>query len=255
MPPLPRVAFTELSFTDTGYRMSRLKEIVEDNSTLGGRAFDLAIHILIVVSIASFLIQTLPNLSATAQNTLRYINVATVGVFTIEYVLRLVVADSKTRFATSFFGVVDLVAILPFYIATGIDLRAVRCLRLLLIFRALQLVRFSRAMQRFRKAFHLVREELILFFFVTGLLLLFAGSGIYFFENPRQPEAFASIFHGLWWAVSTLTTVGYGDVYPVTVGGKVFTSLLLLIGVAVISVPTGLLASALTKARFSDLDE
>ena len=128
---------------------------------------------------------------------------------------------------------------LPFYVATGIDIRAVRCLRLIVVFRAIELVRFSKAMQRFYKALHMVKEELVLSFFVIGLLLLFAGSGIHCLENPRQPEAFASIFHDLWWAVSTLTTVGYGDVYPVTVGGEVFTSLLLLIGLAAISVPAG----------------
>ncbi len=234
--------------------MPSIKEVIEDNATIEGRAFDLVIQTLIVLSITCFVVQTLPNLSATTRNVLQIINVATIVIFTIEYVLRVAIADSKIKFITSFFGIVDLLAILPFYIATGLDLRAVRSLRLLLIFRALKLVHFRRAMHRFHSAFLLVREELVLFFFVTGILLLFAGSGIYFFENPRQPEAFASIFHGLWWAVSTLTTVGYGDVYPVTVGGKVFTSLLLLIGVAVISVPTGLLSSALTKARSAELD-
>jgi len=81
------------------------------------------------------------------------------------------------------------------------------------------------------------------------MLLYFSAVGIYYFENEAQPDKFASVFHSLWWSVATLTTVGYGDVYPVTVGGKVFTFLVLLIGLGIVSVPAGLVASALSKAR------
>ena len=84
---------------------------------------------------------------------------------------------------------------------------------------------------------------------VTLLLLYFSAVGIYYFERDAQPEAFASVFHSLWWAVVTLTTVGYGDVYPVTTGGRSFTFLILLIGLGVVSVPAGLVASALSEAR------
>ena len=86
-------------------------------------------------------------------------------------------------------------------------------------------------------------------------MLFFSAVGIYYFENPAQPEAFASIFHSLWWAIATLTTVGYGDIYPITVGGKVFTFVMLLIGLGVIAVPTGIFASALRDARQTDNDQ
>ena len=89
----------------------------------------------------------------------------------------------------------------------------------------------------------------MLFLCVAVLVLYFAAVGIYYFENETQPETFASVFHNLWWAVATLTTVGYGDVYPVTVGGKIFTFFVLLIGLGIVSVPAGLVASALSKAR------
>jgi len=123
---------------------------------------------------------------------------------------------------------------------------------MLRLFRVLKLVRYSKAIQRFHRAFIIAREELVLYFFVTLLLLFLAAVGIYYFEHDVQPDTFASVFHSLWWAVATLTTVGYGDVYPITVGGKVFTFIVLLIGLGVVSVPAGLVASALSKAREMD---
>ena len=116
-------------------------------------------------------------------------------------------------------------AILPFYIAKGVDLRSLRALRLLRLFRAFKLIRYSKAIRRLHKALFIVKEEMVLFFCVTILLMFFSAVGIYYFENEAQPEAFASIFHSLWWGIVTLTTVGYGDVYPITIGGKIFTFL------------------------------
>ena len=95
----------------------------------------------------------------------------------------------------------------------------------------------------------IAREEVVLFLCAAGIVLYLAAVGIYYFENETQPKVFASVFHSLWWAVSTLTTVGYGDVYPVTLGGKIFTFFVLLIGLGIVSVPAGLVASALSKAR------
>lgn len=171
------------------------------------------------------------------------------AVFTIEYFLRLAVADNRLKFATSFFGVIDLLAILPFYLSLGVDLRSVRAFRLLRLFRIFKLARYSRAMQRFHRALLIAKEEIILFICLATIILYLSAVGIYHFEREEQPEIFASVFHSLWWAVATLTTVGYGDVYPVTTGGRVFTFVVLLIGLGVVSVPAGLVASALSKAR------
>lgn len=227
----------------------RLKRLVEKRETLAGRWFDLFIQALIVLSLVSFSIETLPNLSSGTRQVLRWMEVGTVAIFTVEYLLRILVADSKPKFIFSFFGIVDLLAILPFYIAQGIDLRALRSFRFLRLFRTLKLARYSEAVQRIHKALLLAREELMLFLFLALLLLYISGVGIYYFENEAQPEAFASIFHSLWWSVATLTTVGYGDVYPITVGGKIFTFLVLIIGLGVVAVPCGMLASALSESR------
>jgi len=229
-----------------------LKRIIENSDTKGGRFFDFAIQTLIVVSLVTFSLETLPNISDQTRRWLHIIETVTVSIFTIEYILRVVFADRKLSFVCSFFGVIDLLAILPFYVASGVDLRSLRAFRMFRLFRILKLVRYSKAIQRFHRAFLIAREELILYFFVTLLLLFLAAVGIYYFENDAQPETFASVFHSLWWAVATLTTVGYGDVYPVTAGGKLFTFIVLLIGLGVVSVPAGLVASALSKAREMD---
>ncbi len=234
---------------------ANLKQIVERNDTYRGRIFDLIIQALIVLSLIAFSIETLPDLPESTRRWLRVFEVACIAVFTAEYLLRIAVADRKLRFAFSFFGLVDLVAILPFYLASGLDLRSLRALRLLRLFRAFKLLRYGRAIQRLQRAFVIAKEELVLFACVTLLLLYFSAVGIYYFENQAQPEAFRSVFDGLWWAVTSLTTVGYGDMYPVTTGGRLFTFVVLMLGLGVVAVPTGLVASALSQAREEEAEE
>jgi voltage-gated potassium channel len=229
-----------------------LKSVIEQRDNPGGRAFDLGVQVLILVSLVSFSIETLPDLGADAYRALNVLEAVLVGAFTIEYVLRLAVADSKVRYVFSFFGLVDLAAIVPFYLVTGLDLRSLRAIRLLRLFRAFKLLRYSQAIQRFHLAFRSAREEIVLFFSAAMILLYLAAVGIYYFERAAQPDKFASIFDGLWWAVATLTTVGYGDVYPVTAGGKLFTFVILIVGLGIVAVPTGLLASALSRTRTID---
>lgn len=231
------------------YKNSKLKRIIDGNDSRLGKCFDYSIQALIIISLVTFSIETLPGLSARTQTFLSAVETVTVVIFTIEYLLRLTVADNKLKFATSFFGVIDLLAILPFYIASGVDLRSMRAFRLLRVFRIFKLVRYSAAIQRFHRAFQIAREEIILFFFVTMILMYLSAVGIYYFENPAQPTVFKSVFHSLWWSVATLTTVGYGDIYPVTVGGRIFTFCVLLVGLGVVSVPAGLVSAALSTAR------
>ena len=226
-----------------------LKQIVEESNTHSGRAFDLVVQGLIILSLIAFSLETLPELSEPTRSWLYTFEVFCVIVFTCEYLLRIYVATSKTGYIFSFFGVVDLLAIVPFYIGTGVDLRTLRAFRLLRLFRIFKLVRYNAAVRRFHRALLIAREEIILFLCATAILLYLASVGIYYFEGDAQPDKLGSMFHCLWWAVTTLTTVGYGDTFPITTGGRIFTFIILLIGLGVISVPAGLVASALGKAR------
>jgi voltage-gated potassium channel len=227
----------------------RIKPIIEDNSTRLGRWFDLTIQAFIVLSLLAFSIETLPDLNPKLRGTLKYFETFTIVIFTIEYLSRLWVADKKFKFIFSFYGLIDLFAILPFYLSFGIDLRSIRIFRLIRLFRLFKMLRFNHAIQHFSKAIKSIKEELVLFFILSTFLLYLSSVGIYYFENAAQPEVFKSVFHSMWWAIATFTTVGYGDIYPITTGGKIFTSIMLLIGLGIIAVPTGLIASALTKTK------
>jgi voltage-gated potassium channel len=182
-------------------------------------------------------------------NLLKILETIIVIIFTVEYLLRIIAANSKLKFIFSFYGLVDLIAILPFYISTGIDLRSVRIFRMLRLFRILKIVKYTKAIDRYKAAFKEIRAELSLFFMVTVIMLYVTGVGFYYFKNKAQPELIQSVFDGLWWAIITLTTVGYGDVYPITLGGKVFTFIILMIGLGIVAVPAGLLASALSNDK------
>ena len=225
-----------------------IKQIVEINDNRLSRFFAFFIQALILLSIVTFSVETIPSLKPQTKTILQSIELFCVIVFTIEYVLRIYVADNKPKFIFSFFGIIDLLAILPFYLAFGIDLRSLRALRFLRLFRILKLVRYNKAMNHFTRAIKSAKEEILLFVFITLILIYFSAVGIYYFENQAQPEHFSSIFDSLWWAIITLTTVGYGDVYPITVGGKVFTFFILMIGLGIVAIPTGIISSALTKS-------
>lgn len=223
--------------------------IINDTEYLPGKIFALTIQGLIILSIVSFSLETLPGISQFSKACLNAIEIITVIIFSFEYVLRIIAARKKTDYVISFYGLIDLAAILPFYLASGLDLRAIRIFRMIRLIRVMKLFKYSRAIKRFHRALVIVREELILFSIVAAMMLYLSAVGIYYFENQAQPDQYASVFHSLWWSVTTLTTVGYGDMYPVTVGGKCFTFFVLMVGLGVVAVPTGLVASALTQAR------
>ena len=227
---------------------SKIRSIVEDNTTRYGKIFDYVIQILIFLSLVSFSIETFPNNSPKLIQFLYDFEVFCIVVFSIEYLLRIFAANKPLGYIFSFYGIIDFLAIMPYYLSS-FDLRYLRAFRIFRVFRAFRLIRYNAALNRFKIAFRLVKEELILFMMVIFILLFLVSAGIYFFENQAQPEFFKSIFHSSWWSIVTLTTVGYGDVYPITLGGKIFTFFVLIIGVGVVTVPAGLVATALSKAR------
>lgn len=182
----------------------------------------------------------------------RYFEVLDIGfliLFTVEYILRIWGAPKKREFVFSFFGIVDLLAILPAMLFLLPQFRMLRILRFLRIFRILKATRFILAVDRLTTALDDVKRELAALVILSLMLVYLAACGIHYFEKDTQPEAFGSIFGSMWWAIVTLTTIGYGDVYPVTVGGKIFATLVALVGVGIIAIPSGLLASVLTEAR------
>lgn len=225
-------------------------DIVQRTDTTPGRIFDWTVIGLIVISIITLSIDTLPDLPKVLRSLLAISEIVIVGLFTFEYCLRVATAPRRFGYIFSFYGVIDLLAIIPFYLSLGtVDARVLRIVQLFRIIRILKLTQYSRAMNRFQEAIALAKEEIVLFSVVTAILLYLAAFGIYHFEHAAQPEAFPSVLHSLWWATATLTTVGYGDVYPITAGGRLFTFVILMCGLGIVAVPAGLVAAALSKIR------
>lgn len=224
--------------------MSWINRLTNPDTRIGA-AFDRVIYVLILLSLVQFALETLPEAERFGAWFV-WCERVIVAVFTIEYVLRTM---SRGRaYVLSFFGIIDLLAILPFYVSVGVvDLRSIRILRLLRLLRVAKLQRYGTAWRRLSAAFADIKDELIVYFSLTVMLIYLASVGIYYCEHDVQPEVFRSVFHSMWWAVCTLSTVGYGDVYPITIAGKLFTFAILILGLSVVAIPSGLIASALMK--------
>lgn len=223
-----------------------IKLVIESDSKIG-RRFDIFIQLLILLSLFSFSVETLPNLSKSTTELLNFIEIITIVIFSIELILRLFLTSPPFKYIFSFYGLIDFLAVIPFYLSIGVDLRSVRVFRLFRLFRIFKLFKYSSAIDRLVLAFKEIKKELTIFLIGTIFFIYVSSIGIYYFEHQVQPELFKSVFHSMWWAVTTLTTVGYGDMYPITIGGKLFTTLIVFIGMGMVAVPTGLLASALSK--------
>lgn len=204
-----------------------------------------AIGVAIVASCILIAVETVPSIHASYGLTLLWLEFGFLMLFAAEYVTRLICTPRPLDYALSFWGIVDLLACLPALLFLLPDWQVLRALRLVRMIRLLKLFRLSHALDRVERAFYAVRDELAVFVFLAILVLFLAAVGIYHFENAAQPEAFSSIPASLWWALATLTTVGYGDIYPVTAGGKAFTGLVLLVGLGVVAVPAGVVTAAL----------
>ena len=167
--------------------------------------------------------------------------------FAIEYVVRIWTAPNKREYIFSFFGIVDLVAVVLGVFALP-QFTSFRLIRLLQMIRLLKLLRFSQALTGLGKAFASMRDEILLFLGLTSILVFLAAFGAYHFEHETQPDQFSHMGDALWWAIATLTTVGYGDIYPVTIGGKIMTAIVVLCGLGVVAAPAGIVAQAMATA-------
>lgn len=176
-------------------------------------------------------------------------------IFTVEYFYRIYMSYKEKKlkgvfsYVFSFFGIIDFISILPFYIKQFvlIDGRFFRILRLFRLSRIFKLGRDSKSLKLFIKALSAVKNELKFTFFLSLLCILFSASAIYFLENEAQPEVFSSITASLWWATVSLATVGYGDVVPLTVWGKVFAGFISLVGIGVVAIPTGIISASFVE--------
>ena len=227
----------------------KVHEIIYEADTPAGKLFDVLILIVILISILLVMLESIESIEAEYAAILDISEWVITILFSFEYILRIITVKKPRAYIFSFYGIIDLLAIFPFYLNRAYDLRSLRAFRVFRVFRALKLIRYNKALKRFSIAAKIVREEMILFLMITAIFIFIASAGIYYFENEAQPEIFKSVIHSGWWAVVTLTTVGYGDIYPITVGGKIFTFFILIVGVGIVTIPAGLVASALAKAR------
>ena len=241
----------------------RIFEIIQpDNGTSKlSRIFDRIITALILMSVVIVFAGTF-DLQPCARRVLFVIESFASIVFTIEYVLRIVTADflypgsgaftSRVKYVTSPMAIVDLVAVLPFWLpmilpGTMLGIRALRLVRLLRIFK---LNRYFDGMKLLGDVIVSKKSELIGSVFVVGILIVISSLLMYSAEHDAQPEVFRNGFSGLWWAVATLTTVGYGDIYPVTVTGRIMGAIIALFGLAAVAIPSGIISSGLME-KFS----
>lgn len=229
-------------------RRSEVIEVLDGTHPRIGSGVALAIYGLIVLSALVIAIETIPDLPPATQRVLQMLEYAFVLLFAVEYAARLACSPRPLRYAFSFWGIVDFLAVVPALLFLLPDMATIRAIRLLRLLRLLKLFKANRALDRIVAAVNRAKAELGIFLFIALVALYLAAVGIYHFEHEAQPDGFSSIPESLWWAVATLTTVGYGDVYPITTGGRIFTGALLMIGIGIVAVPAGLLTSALTAA-------
>lgn len=226
---------------------ARIHDVLEGDDPRLGRPYVIFNNAMIVLAVLAYAIATMPDLPARLRDALRLAEALVIAAFAADYLLRLASAPRPLGYAFGFWGIIDLIAWAPALLLGGTDLSSARVLRLIQLARILKLMRLARAFDILLGALRDVRDQLLVFVIFTLIMLFLAAVGIYQFEHPAQPELFKSVPHAMWWAVATLSTVGYGDIYPVTAGGKVFTGLVLLVGLAVIAVPTGLISAALVQ--------
>ncbi|OOF22745.1 ion transporter [Salinivibrio sp. IB574] len=210
-----------------------------------GKAFDIALIVLILASMVVLMLESIASFHAKWSNWLYWIEWSFTGIFTIEYILRLYCSPRPSAYARSFYGVVDLLAILPTYIAIFVPgttyLMVVRLLRVLRIFRVLRLMRFLEDSNILLRSMMLSSRKVMIFFFSVAILVTVFGALMYVIEGPEN--GFTSIPYAIYWAIVTLTTVGYGDIVPQTDVGKALASFTMLMGYSIIAVPTGIITA------------
>ena len=217
--------------------------------------FDYAIMSLIILNVIALILETIPEIKESLGLILKQFEIISVMIFSIEYVLRIYVSSlthpsssklkSAFKFIFSFYGLIDLLAITPFYLpfVTKIDLRFLRILRLLRFLRIFKINRYNNSLSLILSVIKEKKSELAMTGFVAFLILFIASFLMYYVEGESQPDKFPNILSCFWWAIATLTTVGYGDVYPITGLGKFLSGIIAVLGIGLVALPTGLVSA------------
>lgn len=229
-----------------------------------GQAIDLSIMSLILLSVLSIIAGTVDWIANEYGALFGYFELVSVTVFTIEYVLRLWSITShkgysgvrgRVEYATTPYMIIDALAILPFFMGGIVDLRFLRVIRLMRVFRVFKLARYSHSIQTMGCVLKRKKPDLVISVVMTSILLVLASSGIYYVEHNAQPEVFSSIPAAFWWGVVTMTTVGYGDVTPVTQTGRLLGGFVAFLGIGLFALPASILASGFIEEATDDGDE
>jgi voltage-gated potassium channel len=219
-----------------------------------GRFIDAFILVLIFLNIVALMLETVESIYQATPKAFEVFEISSLVVFTVEYLLRLWTCTvlprythpvtGRLRFFFTPLALIDMLAVLPFFLGIlGIDLRYVRAVRLLRFARIFKLTRYSRSLRLLGRVFIASRAELASTFFILMVLLLLASSSIYLAEREAQPEVFSSIPAAMWWGIVTLTTVGYGDAFPITGVGQLVAAVIAILGIGMFALPTGILGA------------
>ena len=226
-------------------------EVIFESDTRAGKAFDVVLLIVILASILAVTLETVASIDARFGPQLRALEWAFTFLFTLEYVLRLLCVRRPSSYALSFFGLVDLLAILPSYISLLVPgaqaLLVIRTVRILRVFRVLKLAHYVSESEDLMRALYASRRKIAVFVFAVLTLVMVFGSLMYLIEGPER--GFTSIPRGLYWAVVTMSTVGYGDISPQTDLGQAISAFVMILGYGIIAVPTGIVSAELASPR------
>lgn len=219
------------------------------------KAFNNFILILIVINLIVIIIESYKNIYLAYKIYFDLFEIITISVFTVEYILRVAtsiyITDEGSRifriisYLLSPMALIDLLAIAPFYLPflISVDLRFIRILRIFRVFRIMKLNKYSSSLELLFRVLKKEKQNLLITLMMAGILIFMSATIMYYIEGEIQPEHFSSIPATFWWAVNTLTTVGYGDVYPVTAGGRIISSVISILGIGVVAIPTGIISS------------
>lgn len=223
----------------------RLYEIIFEADTREGKLFDLILLLVIIISVALVMFESVPGVREEYRQLLKISEWIITVIFTLEYILRVSIVRKPWKYIFSFYGIIDLLSVIPTYVGLVIvgshNLMVIRILRLLRVFRVLKLTRYTQAGRTLAKAIWASREKISVFIFFVIILVIIVGTIMYLLEG--EEHGFNSIPQGIYWAIVTLTTVGYGDISPQTSLGQFFASLVMIMGYAIIAVPTGIVTA------------